>query len=74
VGSTDTAVGLIAAATRRRELLAAPRPRVEESELTPVIDHATTQLGATAFAAAWQNGWDLTMPEALHLAADRLIA
>lgn len=70
--STPTAVGLLAAATRRRELLVAPRPAAEESDLAPALDRARTALGTERFSAAWARGRDLTMLEALDLASSSL--
>ncbi len=67
-GSTPTAVGLVAAATRRREILGAPRPSAEGSELAPVLTRARTALGAERFGIAWRRGLDLLMIEALEVA------
>jgi len=70
--STDTAVGLLAAATRRREELAAPRPGAEESDLAPALEEARTALGTERFDSAWARGRDLTMLEALAVATEAL--
>ena len=70
--STQAAVGLLAAATRRRELLPAPRPTAEESDLAPALVEARTALGTERFNDAWAGGRDLTMVEALDLASATL--
>jgi tetratricopeptide (TPR) repeat protein len=66
--STDTAVSLVASATRRREILGAPRPPAEEAELRPLLAHAAAALGVEAFDTAWALGLGVQIHEALALA------
>jgi predicted ATPase/DNA-binding XRE family transcriptional regulator len=71
--SPRTAVGLVAAATVRREILGAPRPKVEQPELDCMLRCARDALGDSAFDAAWNRGQDLPMQEAVDLAATGLM-
>jgi predicted ATPase/DNA-binding XRE family transcriptional regulator len=70
--STRTAVGLLAAATVRREVLGAPRPAVEQPEIDRMLSCARGVLGGAAFDTAWNRGQDLPIHEAVDLAAASL--
>jgi predicted ATPase/DNA-binding XRE family transcriptional regulator len=70
--STGTAVGLLAAATVRREVLGAPRPVVEQPEIDRMLSCARGVLGDAAFDTAWNRGQDLPIHEAVDLAAASL--
>ena len=71
--STRTAVGLVATATIRREVLGAPRPAVEQPEIDRMLRCARDALGDSAFDSAWSRGQDLPIHEAVDLAAASLM-
>jgi hypothetical protein len=73
LGSTPTAVVLVAAAARRRVRLGAPQPAGEKPELDRMLDGAREALGQAAFEAAWARGQDLPIREAVDLAAASLM-
>jgi predicted ATPase len=73
LGSTPTAVVLVAAAARRRVRLGAPQPAGEKPELDRMLDGAREALGQAAFEAAWARGQDLPVREAVDLAAASLM-
>ena len=54
--STATAVSVLAAATRRREELGAPRPDIEQPEIDRVLQGARTALAPSVFEATWSRG------------------
>jgi tetratricopeptide (TPR) repeat protein len=71
--SPRTAVGLVAAATLRREVLGAPRPAVEQPEIDHTLRWAHDALGDPAFDAAWNRGQELPIQEAVDLASASLL-
>jgi predicted ATPase len=71
--SNATAVDLLAAATRRREELSAPRPDIERPEIDRVLQTARRALAPAAFEAAWNRGQALPISEAIELAAASLM-
>ena len=71
--STRTGVGLVATATIHRELLGAPRPAAEQPEIDRMLRCARGALGDSAFDAAWHRGQELSINEAVDLAASTLI-
>ena len=71
--SSATAVDLLAAATRRREELGAPRPDIERPEIDRVLQGARRALVPSAFDAAWNRGQALPINEAVELAAASLM-
>lgn len=71
--STATAVSLAAAATRRRGILGAPRPAAEQPEFNRMLHGAREAIGESAFHAAWNDGQDLPIHDAVDLAATRLL-
>jgi tetratricopeptide (TPR) repeat protein len=71
--STRTAVGLVAAATLRRDALGAPRPSVEQPELDRMLRCARDALGDSAFDASWNRGQVRPIQEAVDLAAETLM-
>ena len=74
LGSTATSVGLIAAATRRREILGAPRPGVEQPEVEGMLRAARGSLVGSAFDTAWNDGWELSIPDSVEVASTGLVA
>ena len=74
LGSTSAAVGLVAAATRRRQILGTPRPGVEQPELDRMLHDAHDVVGGPTFDRAWNSGWDISIAEAVEAAAAGLIA
>jgi hypothetical protein len=74
VGSTATSVGLIAAATRRREILGAPRPGVEQPEVEDMLRAGRGSLVGSAFDSAWNGGWEMSIPGSVEVASTGLVA
>lgn len=72
LGATATAVRLIATATKRRSQLDAPRPSTEETEISRLLGGARDRLAESEFDAAWSGGHDLTIRDAVGLAAEKL--
>ena len=74
VGSTAVPVGLVAAATRRREILGAPRPAVERPEVEDMLQSVRVAIGGSAFDTAWNDGWEVPIPESVEMASADLLA
>ena len=72
LGATTTAIVLTAAATQRRTTLGAPRPPVEEPEITRLLDAARERVTGPAFDAAWATGVELPINAAVDLAVGEL--
>ena len=62
---SEDAVGVFAAASAARELLALPRSARREGERQESIEAARTALGKSAFDAAWLSGTRWTVDEAI---------
>ena len=73
-GAMSLAVELVAAATRRREMLDAPRPDVERPEIEGMLRAARGAIGASAFETASRAGRDLSISDAAEAAAIGLVA
>jgi tetratricopeptide (TPR) repeat protein len=71
--SSATAVGLLAAATRRRDAIGAPRPDVERPEIDRALQAAREALADPAFEAAWNRGQAMPIHEAVEQAAASLM-
>ena len=69
LGRPGDAVGVFAAASVAREMLALPRSARRESERQETIDAARAALGTVAFDAAWSEGTHWTRDEAVARAA-----
>ena len=72
LGVMPTAILLTAAATQRRTMLGAPRPPIEEPEITRLLDDAHERLAGPAFEVAWTSGLDLPINVAVDLAVTEL--
>jgi hypothetical protein len=72
LGAMSTAVSLIATATERRAGLGAPRPSIEQTEISRLLERARERLGDSDFEAAWVSGRDLPIHDAVGLAAEDL--
>jgi len=70
--ASATAVGLLAAATRRREEIGAPRPDIERPEIDRVLQGARRALAPSTFEAAWNRGQAQPVNEAVEQAAASL--
>jgi hypothetical protein len=73
MGSTDISVGLVAAATRRREILDAPRPVVEQPEIDDMLAAARAAVGVPAFEAAWNDGYEMSIAQSVQVATAGLV-
>lgn len=73
LGSTATAVSLAAAATRRREILGAPRPAAEQPEFDRMLHGAREAIGESAFHAALNRGENLPIHDAVDMADTGLL-
>jgi hypothetical protein len=72
LGARSTAILLTAAATQRREALGAPRPAIEQPEMTRLLDRVSKGLDRPAFEAAWASGLALPINFAIDLAVTEL--
>ena len=72
LGARSTAVLLTAAATQRREALDAPRPPIEQPEISRLLDRVSQGLDRPAFEAAWTSGLALPINIAIDLAVTEL--
>jgi predicted ATPase/DNA-binding XRE family transcriptional regulator len=73
-GSTEVALTLVSAATAEREVLGAPIPPLEQGERNQTLNEAYSKLTAEASERAVIRGSNLTIQEAVELAADALTA
>ncbi|TCC54227.1 helix-turn-helix domain-containing protein [Kribbella pittospori] len=73
-GAMSTAVCLTAIASERRAGLGAPRPSIEEAEISRLVVRAREQLGESGFEAAWSRGLGVPIADAVDLAAEGLTA
>jgi predicted ATPase/DNA-binding SARP family transcriptional activator len=69
-GQTERPVLLFAAANRLRESIDAVVPRPDLIERDRHLDALRTKLGAEAFDATWEEGWELTLDEAVKWALE----
>jgi predicted ATPase/DNA-binding XRE family transcriptional regulator len=72
LGARSTAILLTAAATQRREALGAPRPAIEQPEMSRLLDRVREGLDRPAFEAAWASGVALPINIAIDLALAEL--
>ena len=72
LGAQTTAVLLTAAATQRRETLGAPRPAIEQPEISRLLEGVRKGLDGPAFEAAWASGLALPINLAIDLAVTEL--
>ena len=72
--SMPAAIALIAAASRHREVLDAPRPAVEQPDVERILNQARAAIGSKSFEAAWNRGRDIPMAAAVEWAAADLTA
>jgi predicted ATPase len=73
LGSTEISVGLVAAATRRREILGAPRPAFEQPEVDDMLAAARVALGAKTFNGAWNRGFEMSIAQSVEVASAGLV-
>ncbi len=65
---TALAVRLFAAAHRLRQQISTPVPPVEQANYARWVNSVRSQLGESAFTAAWANGVTLTLEQAIAAA------
>lgn len=71
-GGAEVAVRLLAAAHAQRETLGSPVPPNELPERERTLNSAREAAGTQTFEQAWERGLELTMHEAIELAANSL--
>jgi tetratricopeptide (TPR) repeat protein len=72
LGSAEPAVRLVAAASAQREALGAPVPPLEQAERERALSAAHAALEPGAFDRAWKEGGQLSILEAVEVAAESL--
>lgn len=68
VGQTERGALLLGAMAARREALGTPLPPVARADYERTVTRARADLGATAFAAAWERGRALSIEQAMAVA------
>jgi len=72
LGVGPTAILLTAVATQRRAALGAPRPPIEQPEISRLLKGVRERLDGPAYDAAWASGLDLHITAAVELAIAKL--
>jgi hypothetical protein len=71
-GASETVAGLEAAAHAQREALGAPLPPNERGERERTRQGAASALTSARYAQAWEKGAQLSIQDAVELAAREL--
>jgi predicted ATPase len=74
LASTSTGVALLASAAAQREVLGAPQPSAERTELDRLLVAARSELAASVLDAQWRRGRDLPIQNAVDQATASLTA